>query len=58
MAMYLVDYENINFIDLELIVATQAEIIVFIGERQTKLPVELVLNMQSLGNKASYIQIS
>ena len=43
--------------NLELLKGCDFKVIVFLGDRQTKLPVELVMTMQSLGDNAEYIRI-
>lgn len=51
----LVDYENVQVKSLELLKEEYFHIWVFIGPNNTKLPVELVLAMQKLGDRAEYV---
>ncbi|MCE5263236.1 MAG: PIN domain-containing protein [Deltaproteobacteria bacterium] len=51
----LIDYENIQVKSLALLKGEQYEVRVFLGPKNTKLPVELVLAMQELGDRAEYI---
>lgn len=54
----LVDYENVQPANLSLLAGEFFRVIVFIGAKQTKLPVALVTAMQALGNRGRYVQIS
>jgi len=57
----LLDYENVQIRNLSVLheVPDLAfQIIVFVGDKQSKIPIELVLSMQSFGAKAEYIQIT
>jgi hypothetical protein len=51
----LVDYENVQVKSLALLNGEHFRVRVFLGPNNTKLPVELVLAMQELGEKAEYI---
>lgn len=51
----LIDYENVQVKSLSLLKGDGFRVIVFLGPTNTKLPVELVLAMQDLGNKAEYV---
>ncbi|KAB2923756.1 MAG: hypothetical protein F9K25_18220 [Candidatus Contendobacter sp.] len=51
----LVDYENVQVKSLTLLKDECFRVRVFLGPNNTKLPVELVLAMQELGEKAEYI---
>lgn len=51
----LIDYENVQVKSLALLKGEQYEVRVFLGPTNTKLPVELVLAMQELGDRAEYI---
>lgn len=53
-----VDYENVQPKNLEPLVDIPCTIYVFIGALQPKLPVQLVTEMQKLGDRAKYVQIS
>lgn len=54
----LIDYENVQPKNLELLQNHPFEILVFVGSNQTKVSISLALEMQKLGSKAQYIQIS
>ena len=51
----LVDYENDPVKSLALLKDSQFRVTVFLGPHNTKLPVELVLAMQALGDRARYV---
>jgi hypothetical protein len=50
-----IDYENVQVQSLALLKGGQFHVRVFLGPNNTKLPVELVMAMQELGNQAEYI---
>ena len=50
----LIDYENVHVMSLELLQGDHFRVVVFLGPRNTKLPVELVLAMQRFGTRAEY----
>ena len=54
----LVDYENVQPKSLELLSGKAFRVLIFLGENQTKIPVELARSLQWLGKDAEYIQIS
>ncbi len=58
----LVDYENVQPKNLAALKGDQRDcgfqIIVFVGANQTRLPRDLVLEMQSFGSDAQYIEIT
>lgn len=54
----LVDFENVQPKELKAPLDIPIKVIVFLGEKQTKLPVELAISLQSLGDNAEYIKIS
>ena len=54
----LVDYENVQPNSLELLSGKAFRVLIFLGENQTKIPVELARSLQWLGKDAEYIQIS
>ncbi len=54
----LIDYENVQPKNLELLEKHPFEILVFVGSNQTKISINLALEMQRLGDRAKYIQIS
>lgn len=51
----LVDYENVQVKSLELLKDEHFRVRVFLGPNNTRLPVELVLAMQELGERAEYV---
>ncbi|PSF38190.1 hypothetical protein C7H19_06880 [Aphanothece hegewaldii CCALA 016] len=53
----LIDYENIQDIDLSIIQEHDIEIKIFVGQSQNKIPIELVLSSQKLGQRVEWIQI-
>ncbi|MDA8484586.1 PIN domain-containing protein [Pseudomonas resinovorans] len=53
----LIDYENVQVQSLDLLQQPQFKIRVFLGPNNTKLPAELVVAMQCLGDRAGYIQL-
>ncbi|MGB5064927.1 MAG: PIN domain-containing protein [Candidatus Competibacter sp.] len=50
-----VDYENVQVKSLILLKREYFRVQVFIGQNNTKLPVDLVLAMQELGEKTEYV---
>lgn len=53
----LIDFENVQPKDIQLLIGGPYKIMVFLGAKQTKVPVELVLALQPFGLDAEYIQI-
>jgi hypothetical protein len=53
----LIDYENVQVKSLALLKGEQFRVRVFLGPNNKKLPVELVLAMQELGDRAKYITL-
>lgn len=51
----LIDYENVHVKSLDLLQGDHFRVVVFLGPRNTKLPVELVLAMQRFGTRAEYV---
>jgi hypothetical protein len=51
----LIDYENVQVKSLALLKGEQFRVRIFLGPNNKKLPVELVLAMQGLGDRAEYI---
>jgi hypothetical protein len=51
----LIDYENVHVKSLALLKGEHFQVRVFLGPKNTKLPIELVLAMQKLGDRAEYI---
>lgn len=54
----LIDYENVQNIDLSCLKEKNFYIKIFIGTNQTKIPIDLVLRSQELGNQVEWIQIN
>jgi hypothetical protein len=54
----LIDYENVQPNNLSLLAAEHFAVKVFVGQSQTKIPIELASAMQMLGARAEYIVIS
>jgi hypothetical protein len=54
----LVDFENVQNIDLNSIKDKNFYIKIFVGTNQTKIPVDLVLKSQELGSQVEWIQIN
>ncbi|QTA80365.1 Uncharacterized protein dnl_26650 [Desulfonema limicola] len=50
-----IDYENIQVKSLDLLMGENFRVYVFLGPNNTKLPVDLVIAMQQLGERAVYI---
>lgn len=53
----LIDYENVQVNSLELLQPPHFKVKVFLGPNNTRLPVELALGIQRLGDRAGYIQL-
>lgn len=51
----LIDFENVHVKSLDLIKDEHFRVIVFLGPKNTKLPVELVLAMQQFGTRGEYV---
>ena len=51
----LIDYENVHVKSLALLQGGKFRVKVFLGPKNSRLPVELVLAMKELGDKADYI---
>ena len=54
----LIDYENVQPKNLEILENHPFKVFVFVGANQTKVPFDLAVAMQSLGNNAKYIKMS
>jgi len=54
----LIDYENIQPKNLEILENHPFKVFVFVGANQAKVPFDLAVAMQSLGDNAKYIKIS
>jgi hypothetical protein len=53
----LIDYENVQGIDLSEIAGTDCKVSVFTGSSQNKIPIELVTSAQVLGNQLKWVRI-
>lgn len=53
----LIDFENVQPKNLDILAAHPFKVLVFIGANQTKVPRHVAVAMQSLGNKAKYIEM-
>lgn len=53
----LIDFENVHVRSLALLEGEHFRVKVFLGPKNTKLPVELVLAMQVLGERAEYVML-
>lgn len=53
----LVDYENVQPVDLTLLDGPPFEVKVFLGANQTKIPVALAAALQALGDSVEYIAL-
>ena len=51
----LIDYENVQPDDLKLLESGAFRVKVFLGQNQTKIPVELAAALQPLGKNADYV---
>jgi len=54
----LIDYENVQPKNLELLEKHSFQVYVFVGANQIKVPVDLAIGMQNLGESAKYIKMS
>lgn len=54
----LIDYESVQPKLLSSLNQEHFRVLVFLGEHQTKIPLELAKAMHSLGNRAQYIEIN
>ena len=54
----LIDFENVQPKNLEILKSHPFQILVFVGENQTKVSFDLASAMQSFGGNAQYIKIS
>lgn len=51
----LIDFENVHVKSLELLKGEHFRVMVFLGPKNTKLPVDLVLAMQTFGTRGEYV---
>lgn len=56
-SVLLVDYENVQTLDLSIIQAQELQIKIFVGQSQSKLPLELVQAAQPFGDAIEWIKI-
>jgi hypothetical protein len=54
----LIDFENVQPKNLEILASHPFEVFVFVGANQVKVPFDLAVAMQELGDSAKYIKIS
>jgi len=54
----LIDLENVQPGSVTALVNSQCKVLVFVGANQTKLPTDLAVSMQRMGDRAEFIQIS
>ena len=54
----LIDFENVQPKNLEILAHHPFKVFVFVGANQTKVPFELAVALQTLGDNAKYIRIS
>lgn len=53
----LIDFENVHVRSLELLKGEHFRVMVFLGPKNTKLPVDLVLAMQAFGTRGEYVML-
>lgn len=53
-----IDYENVQPETLDALDRENVRIVVFLGVKQTRIPVEIVLLLQGMGERAQYVQIT
>jgi hypothetical protein len=53
----LVDYENVTAVDLRELRRDDVRVVIFLGSNQQKLPSELAIQMQALGERGEYVQV-
>jgi PIN domain len=53
----LIDYENVQNVDLSQVARMDCLVCVFTGSAQNKIPIELVSSAQALGHRLSWIRI-
>ena len=57
-AYVLIDFENVQPKNLEILANRSFNVVVFVGANQTKIPSDLAIALQALGEQAKYIRIS
>lgn len=53
----LIDLENIQPKNISLLKGHDFKVLVFVGSKQTKIPFEIAISLQELGNNAEYVKI-
>jgi hypothetical protein len=53
----LVDFENVQPTSLEALTPEHHRVIVFLGAKQTKVPIDMVSAIQRMGERAQYVKI-
>lgn len=53
----LVDFENVRPMNLELLAKHPVQVYVFVGANQAKVPFDLAMTLQELGERGKYIKI-
>lgn len=54
----LIDFENVQPKDLAGLKGHPCKVLVFVGAKQAKVPIELAASLQAMGDGGSYVQIS
>ena len=54
----LIDYENVQPKSLSVLNGHEFKVLMFVGEKQTKIPLELASALQTLGSNVQYIKIA
>lgn len=54
----LIDYENVQPPSLALLEPECFQVLLFVGQQQKRMPLDVVLDMQRMGRRAQYIEIS
>lgn len=54
----LIDYENVQPATIESLNHEHIKLLIFVGANQTKVPIEIAVALQQLGERASYVKIS
>ena len=54
----LVDFENIQKLDLDNIDTTDTDVLIFVGRSQSKIPFQLVERAQALGERLKWLKIA
>ena len=57
-SVLMVDYENVQQVELDSFVLGEMDVMVFVGHSQSRLPYELVSEAQPLGKRLKWIRIS